>query len=229
MSRLSRRILAAAMAVPMLPALGQPATALRFEVLGTPAQAEDVAQVVRARLRSLGIDGAEVQVAAEELRVLLPLHADAAGLARLLVRPGRLSMHAVTGPSTDVPRRALSVPDTGNPGRRFPLSILPVLEGDIVASAIASTDAGTGTRRIDVKLRPEAAGQLHRITTDLRGQMIAILLDGDILLVPRVMEPIRDGSFVISSRMALPEARQIAALLAAGPLPHPLRALPAVQ
>jgi len=88
---------------------------------------------------------------------------------------------------------------------------LLVLDSTTVASVTVGPDQAPGYARVDVTLTPEAAGVLEAATTAHLHQPLAFLSDGVLLLAPRVMEPIRGGTFTLS--VPQHEAARLAAVL----------------
>jgi len=63
------------------------------------------------------------------------------------------------------------------------------------------------------------------VTTDNVGQVLAIVLDNEIISAPRIREPILGGSGVISGQFTVQSAQDLALLLRAGALPADLTIL----
>lgn len=69
----------------------------------------------------------------------------------------------------------------------------------------------------------EDGGQLfEEITTEHVGEFLAIFLDGEVVSVPRINEPIAGGSAVISGNFTATEARDLVQNLNFGALPLPI-------
>jgi preprotein translocase subunit SecD len=228
--RIRRRpLLAAVLAVPALPPA--PAAAKGGAVDDAPivlvAPDAEIARasvaVLRRRLAALGLDAAEVTAEGAQLRVALPRGTAAAPVAAVLVRPGRLSMHRQATATPAAPVLELPWPD--HPDGRLRLAASPALDGDIVARSSIRGDP-MGNFDVMVELRPEAAERFHDLTRQALDEVLAVVLDGAILIAPTIRTPIPGGRIAVSGRFTRSEAQQIAALLAGGALPGPLRAAP---
>ncbi len=86
-----------------------------------------------------------------------------------------------------------------------------------LAEATVKRDAQYNEPRIAITFDEAGAKALAELTRDSIGQQVAIVLDGAVLMAPRVRESITGGKCEISGRFSEDEARALAAALA-----HPL-------
>jgi hypothetical protein len=119
----------------------------------------------------------------------------------LLTRPGLLSFHAMIGRNGEIdPEGAL----IRNAGVR-----------------VAEAREGAGGTELYLALDDTAAARLARVTEERLGGTVAMALDGEVVLAPRVLEPITGGELVISGGFTGAELERMAVMMAA-PLPGPL-------
>lgn len=98
-----------------------------------------------------------------------------------------------------------------------------LLDGSHIVDARNGFAPATGEP--DVVVRFDAAGTaaLAEITRQNTGRHIAVIADGEVLMVPVITEPILNGSLMINGAFTVKRAEEIAALLSAGALPAPVR------
>lgn len=82
------------------------------------------------------------------------------------------------------------------------------------ATEIAAADVGSnwysGQPVVHLELTDTGRARLARITTDHVGDKLAILIDGELVMAPNIMEPIVDGRVEISSSIALSDVVTLA-------------------
>ncbi len=93
-----------------------------------------------------------------------------------------------------------------------------------VRQAMATQDSRTGAYEIYFKLTPESAKLFKRITRDLIGRQLAIVVDGEMLSAPVIRSEIGGGEGVISGSFERIQAVRLATLLEI-PLPVPVKVL----
>lgn len=99
------------------------------------------------------------------------------------------------------------------------------LTGDLLDRAFASQHAQTSEPIVNVQFNDEGTrifGELTQEIANDTSQAIAIMLDGEELIAPVVLQPILSGSAIISGSFTLNETRDIALLLESGRLPVPI-------
>lgn len=75
---------------------------------------------------------------------------------------------------------------------------------------------------VSVRFSEEGGQLFEEITTEHVGEFLAIFLDGEVVSVPRINEPIAGGSAVISGNFTATEARDLVQNLNFGALPLPI-------
>ena len=149
--------------------------------------------VIQTRLGDKGYSEATVQSLGEDgIRVEIPDVTDTALVLELIGEPALLEF---------------TTPD----GVTF-------MTGDAVASAEPGLDQ-MGQYVINFKLNKNGTELFRDMTTRYTGQVLYILLDGEVLLAPRVNEPITNGEGSISGMESREAAEKIAAQIQSGALP----------
>ena len=160
---------------------------------------ETTMSVIRTRLSDKGYSEATVQRLGEDgIRVEIPDVTDTAFVLELIGEPALLEF---------------ATPD----GVTF-------VTGEMVSSAQPAPDQsgqpGTvGKYVIHFKLNREGEKLFGDMTTKYVGQVLYILLDGEVLLSPVVNEPITNGTGSISGMDSQEEAAKIASQIQSGALP----------
>lgn len=154
---------------------------------------ETTMSVIRTRLGDKGYSEATVQRLGDEgIRVEIPDVTDTAYVLELIGEPALLEF-------------------TTPYGETF-------MTGEMVSSAEPGLDQ-YGRYVINFRLNKQGAELFKEMTTKYVGQVIYILLDGEVLLEPRVDEPITNGEGAISGMGTLERATKIAAQIQSGALP----------
>ena len=154
---------------------------------------ETTMNVIRTRLGDKGYSEATVQSLGDDgIRVEIPDVTDTAMVLELIGEPALLEF---TTPS----------------GETF-------MTGDAVSSAQPGLDQ-YGQHVINFKLNKNGTELFREMTTRYTGQVLYILLDGEVLLAPKVNEPINNGEGSISGMENREEAAKIAAQIQSGALP----------
>ena len=153
--------------------------------------------VIRTRLGDKGYSEATVQSLGEDgIRVEIPDVTDTAMVLELIGEPALLEF---------------TTPD----GTVF-------MTGDAVSSAVPALSQATGSVGeyvINFKLNKSGTELFREMTTRYVGQVLYILLDGEVLLAPKVNEPITNGEGSISGMESREAAEKIAAQIQSGSLP----------
>lgn len=154
---------------------------------------EGTMSVIRMRLGDKGYSEATVQSLGEDgIRVEIPDVTDTAYVLELIGEPALLEF---------------TTPD----GVTF-------MTGDAVSTAEPGLDQ-YGQYVINFKLNKNGTELFGEMTSRYVGQVIYILLDGEVLLAPKVNEPITNGEGSISGMENREEAAKIAAQIQSGALP----------
>ncbi len=153
--------------------------------------------VIRTRLGDKGYSEATVQSLGDDgIRVEIPDVTDTALVLELIGEPALLEF---------------TTPD----GTVF-------MTGDAVSSAepaVSQSADSLGEYVIHFKLNKSGTELFKQMTTQYVGQVLYILLDGEVLLAPRVNEPIAGGAGTITGMGSREEAEKVAAQIQSGALP----------
>jgi SecD/SecF fusion protein len=192
---------------------GPPATVeIVLEATGatTAAATDDAAQVIRQRLQIAGID-ADVSVPSEGTIRLVVDEPDAQRATRLATTPGELVMVGIP------PEHSTLVQD----GQPLPAEIdsQPVLTSSDVEMATVDAEPTTGNPAVNIVLTADGALAFDAFAAVHQGERLAIVVDGIVLSAPTINETRFGGRAQISGNFTLEEAQDLAAMLAAGPLP----------
>jgi protein-export membrane protein SecD len=96
--------------------------------------------------------------------------------------------------------------------------------GDMLKTANVKFDQSKFNEPIvALELNSKGARRFARVTGENVGRRLAIILDGEVYLAPRINERIPSGQAVITGRFSQDEAADIAIVLRAGALPAPIR------
>lgn len=96
------------------------------------------------------------------------------------------------------------------------------LTGADLSSAGVVFDRNTGKPSISIQFTLEGGGKFEKITGEVVGKPLAIVLDGEVISAPVVQEKISGGSAQITGNFTLDEAKQLSIQLNAGALPVPI-------
>ncbi|MSU33808.1 MAG: protein translocase subunit SecD [Pedosphaera sp.] len=94
--------------------------------------------------------------------------------------------------------------------------------GSLISHAMSTLNSMTGAPEINFSLTSEGARIFGEITTENVGKAFATILDGEVVSVATIREPIRDGSCRISGSFTEKEAHELASALE-NPLKAPLQ------
>jgi preprotein translocase subunit SecD len=96
------------------------------------------------------------------------------------------------------------------------------LDGSKLKKAALQFDSQTGEPVVGIEFTDEGAASFGKITEENVGSVLAIILDGSLLMMPSINEPIYVGAAIISGGFTVESARQLAVQLNAGALPVPI-------
>lgn len=99
------------------------------------------------------------------------------------------------------------------------------LDGSKLKKAALQFDPQTGEPVVGIDFTDEGAAIFGKLTEENVGSVLAIILDGSLLMMPKINEPIYGGSAVIQGAFAVEDAKQLAIQLNAGALPIPIKVL----
>jgi preprotein translocase subunit SecD len=196
---------------------GPPAVELVLKVEG--AAPEIVLPVLQARARSTRLRGLRVEAKPDGTIVVgVPANADVAQIKPLLLRPGRLEFADVVE-NGDAPGRRLKKLTSNED---VIVASESGMSGDLVLSASQQFDENTFRPSVNITLKPEAKREFAELTRNRIGKSIAVILDGEVIIAPRVVTPIEGGQLIIQGDLTTGDAVRIAGLLTSGVLPAPV-------
>lgn len=99
------------------------------------------------------------------------------------------------------------------------------LDGSKLKRASLQFDQKTGKPVVGIEFTPEGKDLFGKITEANVGRLLAIVLDGNLVMMPRINEPIYAGQAVITGSFTVEQARQLGIQLNAGALPVPIEVL----
>ena len=182
---------------------------------GTPSDAAVVdrtLEIIRDRLAGIGITEADVQLDGDEIAVEFPDNDIANSALDTVATPGRVTFVPIPeGHPLPV------VPGTTPALNQY----APLFDSAEIADASIVTDQN-GKPALSLKLSPRGTALFAEYTRSHIGSTVAIVLDRVAVLVPTVMEPVRDGEVQIGSGIDGPDEaslRRLATIIALGPLP----------
>lgn len=110
------------------------------------------------------------------------------------------------------------LPDYKEPGQRYVVKDVPVLDGSMLTDAKVGYD-NNGKSAIEFKLNSQGASIFGDFTAKSVGKRLAIVLDGKVYSAPSIKERIGGGSGQITGHFTPEEARDLAIALRSGALP----------
>jgi len=192
------------------------------------SHADDQAvEVLKRRFDGLQVKAVVRRDGGDNVVVVLPQKADTARLKTMLVAPGKLSLRLVdTSVSVDAARSGRMPPESellsGRDATPYLIEKRIVMPGDNLTDAQASFDQRTNEPVVSFHFNPAGARQFARVTGENVGRPMAIVLDGVVLAVPVIREPITGGSGQISGGFTVESANDLAVTLGSGALPVPV-------
>ena len=200
---------------------------LRLEmVLDTaPHSAAALVDAVEARLAD-DVEALEVEADGEELTfsALVPADGTAETIQRRIAVPGRFGLHRVVDYADNCktpPADLLCLP-IKDPDEPALLVHAAELDNAAIKDARSEISPYTEVPAISLQLTSEAAKTFASMTAQSVGKQIAVVMDGYVVVAPRVMQPILGGSLYIDGQFTVEEAREMAWYLRHPPLPGPV-------
>ena len=201
----------------------------------TPIEAESMRTartIVENRVNGLGVSEAVVQQAGERRIVVeLPGETDPEKALATIKQTGLLEFvdmsslspeqaFAMVGTTieTDYARSDEPQPDED----AIPSQIFPTVMTGSALKNVGVTTSPTGEYQVAFELKSEDAQTFSNYTSRNIGNVLAIVLDKQIISAPRINEPITEGQGVISGNFTIESANSLAIQLRYGSLPIPL-------
>ena len=95
------------------------------------------------------------------------------------------------------------------------------LSGRYVIEAVPGFDVMTDEPVVSMTFNEEGAEKLARLTEANVGEMMAMVLDGEVIMAPIINEPIILGQMQVSGNFTQPQTHELAAAITSGELPVP--------
>jgi preprotein translocase subunit SecD len=83
-----------------------------------------------------------------------------------------------------------------------------------------------GKTSVSLQLTPAGAKKLARLTTDPVGQRLAIVIEGEFVMTPRILDPILGGRVLVTLNAPLAQAQQLVARIKTRPGLEEMRRVP---
>ncbi len=222
------------------PTKQQPGTTISKQMM------EQVRDVLENRVNSFGLSGAEVRLkGANQVLVQLPgaknpeeALKQLSTVAQLELRhfknvrsgtnlSGRYTMDRTAGdPARQVPDR-YSFTDTVTNQPVEAKKVIDESDKIVTGADLRPTSramiSSTGSPEITFELKDNAARVFGDFTRTHQGEILAIILDDNVISAPTIESPITDGKGVITGSATMAEARLMANLLNSGSLPFNMR------
>jgi preprotein translocase subunit SecD len=191
-------------------------------------------EIVRRRVDETGTREPTIQRQGEDrILVQLPGVQDPEAVKRLLGQTARLTFHLVNLDASveealrgNLPAGSMLVPAANpQPGEHeyWVVRRNVILSGDTLVDAQPTFQQNQPV--VSFVFDTAGARRFGNITQENVGQLLAIVLDGEVISAPRIREPILGGRGVIEGNFTVQSANELALLLRAGALPAPLRIL----
>ncbi|MGE3875104.1 MAG: hypothetical protein AB7F74_19295 [Parvibaculaceae bacterium] len=184
-------------------------------------------KVLQQRLTGLGIGEASVQRQGHD-RILIHVPGEnlTEQLRKMIGRTGLLTFQAAcenqpAQPADLPPEECAAFPMNEMSGQSLWVTAMTsdTLDGRDIAEASASVDAVTNEPIVNFSFNQKGTERFAKLTSDNVGRSLAIILDGQVISAPRVMEPITGGSGQISGQFTIEDANSLAIVLRSGALP----------
>jgi preprotein translocase subunit SecD len=191
--------------------------------------------IVENRVNGLGVSEAVVQQAGDRRIVVeLPGETDPERAISVLRQTGLLEfvdMSSITQDEaislvgkkirTDIPTTESTISSTIT--STVPSQIFPTVMTGSGLKTVAVTQNQVGEYEISFELQGDDVGKFADFTASNIGNVLAIVLDKEVLSVPRINNAITDGQGLISGNFTVETANDLALQLRYGSLPIPLK------
>ena len=140
-------------------------------------------------------------------------------LLRESLKPAKLEFRLL-GDAGSTDTELLPSRDQG--GQRVPVERRIIVTGSELTDASPGFDQRTNEPIVNFKFTLKGAQAFAEATTQNVGRPLAIVLDGEVISAPRILQPITGGQGQISGRFTVEEVNRLAILLKSGALPAKL-------
>lgn len=187
-------------------------------------------EIVRMRVDSTGTKEPIIQrQGVKDILLQVPGEENPAELKRVLGKTAKLTLHLVDE-SANLERARAGYAPTGSRVVKFEgtdevlvIKKKVIVSGDQLNNAQAQFQEARPV--VHFSLNHLGAKRFAEVTTNNRGNRLAIILDGKVLSAPNINEPIIGGDGIISGGFTVEQATELALMLRAGALPAPLKVI----
>ncbi|MDP5110581.1 MAG: protein translocase subunit SecD [Rickettsiaceae bacterium] len=187
-------------------------------------------EIVRMRVDSTGTKEPNIQrQGVKDILLQVPGEENPAELKRVLGKTAKLTLHLVDE-SANLERAKAGYAPTGarvvkfeETGEVLVIKKKVIVSGDQLNNAQAQFQEARPV--VHFSLNHLGAKRFAEVTTNNRGNRLAIILDGKVLSAPNINEPIIGGEGIISGSFTVEQATELALMLRAGALPAPLKVI----
>lgn len=187
-------------------------------------------EIVRMRVDSTGTKEPNIQrQGVKNILLQVPGEENPAELKRVLGKTAKLTLHLVDE-SANLERAKAGYAPTGarvvkfeETGEVLVIKKKVIVSGDQLNNAQAKFQEAHPV--VHFSLNHLGAKRFAEVTTNNRGNRLAIILDGKVLSAPSINEPIIGGEGIISGSFTVEQAMELALMLRAGALPAPLKVI----
>lgn len=187
-------------------------------------------EIVRMRVDSTGTKEPNIQrQGVKDILLQVPGEENPAELKRVLGKTAKLTLHLVDE-SANLERARAGYAPTGarvvkfeETGEVLVIKKKVIVSGDQLNNAQAQFQEARPV--VHFSLNHLGAKRFAEVTTNNRGNRLAIILDGKVLSAPNINEPIIGGEGIISGSFTVEQATELALMLRAGALPAPLKVI----
>lgn len=183
-------------------------------------------EIIRNRVDAVGTREPTIQrIGKNRILIDVPGVDSAEELIKLIGKTAKLTFHQVVAPTSD----GNAVPGSGNlllpakegEGAFYIVNEIPVLSGEDLIDARPDFDQN-GKPAVAFRFNTAGAIAFGTYTSDHIGQLFAIVLDGEVISAPQIINAITQGSGIITGAGSIEESTNLAILLRAGSLPAEL-------
>lgn len=195
-------------------------------------------EIIRRRIDETGVREPTIQgQSGNRILIQLPGIEDPDRIKQLLGQTAKMTFHLVdvTNSRADALRgrvppgsRLLPSADERNPDGSPFLYLVEkrvMISGENLVDSQPTFDSRTNNPVVSFRFDSRGAKKFADITTKNVDRPFAIVLDGEVISAPRIVEPILGGSGQITGNFTVAGAQDLALLLRAGALPAPLTIL----
>ena len=187
-------------------------------------------EIVRMRVDSTGTKEPNIQrQGVKDILLQVPGEENPAELKRVLGKTAKLTLHLVDE-SANLERARAGYAPTGSRVVKYEgtdevlvIKKKVIVSGDQLNNAQAQFQEARPV--VHFSLNHLGAKRFAEVTTNNKGNRLAIILDGKVLSAPNINEPIIGGDGIISGGFTVEQATELALMLRAGALPAPLKVI----